>query len=61
LQNSIVIPLDGFHLYRKELDEHGMRFRGAAFTFDLQAFKRKVLQLAERTTLPILFPSFDHA
>ncbi len=38
-----------------------MRFRGAAFTFDLNKFKAKVEQVAKRAVYPIYFPSFDHA
>jgi pantothenate kinase len=61
LDHSIIVPMDGFHLYRKDLTPEGMRFRGAAFTFDLQQFKAKIEQLSARTTYPMLFPSFDHA
>jgi pantothenate kinase len=53
--------MDGFHLYRKDLSPEGIRFRGAAFTFDLQAFKEKIIELLQRKTYPIMFPSFDHA
>ena len=45
LQNSIAIPMDGFHLYRKDLDEKGTKYRGAPYTFDLLKFKEKVKQL----------------
>lgn len=37
--------MDGFHLYRKDLDEEGLRRRGAPWTFDLQGFRGKVLLL----------------
>lgn len=53
--------MDGFHLYRKDLTSEGVRFRGAAFTFDLQKFKAKVKQLSTKQGFPFLFPSFDHA
>ena len=42
LQHSIVISMDGYHIYRKHLTEEGIKYRGAAFTFDLQKFKHKV-------------------
>ena len=61
LENSIVVPMDGFHLYRKDLTTDGVRFRGAAFTFDLQKFQAKVKQLSTKQGFPFLFPSFDHA
>ena len=34
----MVVPMDGFHLYRKDLTLEGVRFRGAPFTFDLPRF-----------------------
>ena len=53
--------MDGFHLYRKELTEEGKKFRGASFTFDLQKFKAKIIELSKRDKFHIYFPSFDHA
>jgi pantothenate kinase len=53
--------MDGFHIYRKDLDEEGKKRRGAPFTFDLKQFKQKILQLKEIKSFPIKFPSFDHA
>ena len=44
LPKSIIVPMDGFHLYRKDLDEEGTRRRGAPFTFGLKSFKEKLLQ-----------------
>ncbi len=32
--------MDGYHLYRKDLDEEGIRRRGAPFTFDFPKFKK---------------------
>jgi pantothenate kinase len=61
LPDSIIIPMDGFHLYRKDLDEEGTRRRGAPFTFDLKRFKEKLLELKQAKSFPIKFPSFDHA
>lgn len=34
LPHSQVVPMDGYHLYRNQLDEEQMKRRGAAFTFD---------------------------
>ena len=61
LDHSIVIPMDGYHLYRKHLDENGTKYRGAPYTFDLHKFKEKILEVKEKKTFPIFFPSFDHA
>lgn len=38
-KHAIVLPMDGFHLYRNQLNEDGLKRRGAAFTFDLQKFE----------------------
>lgn len=53
--------MDGFHLYRNILDEEGTRRRGAPFTFDLQKFRQKLVELKSSKSFPIKFPSFDHA
>ena len=37
--------MDGFHLYRKDLDEHGTKYRGAPYTFDLEKFKDKIKEV----------------
>lgn len=42
LQNSIVVPMDGFHLYRRELSAEGIKYRGVVFTFDLEKFAKKM-------------------
>jgi pantothenate kinase len=39
IPDSVIVPMDGFHLYRKELDEEGKKRRGASFTFNLAKFK----------------------
>ena len=61
LPKSIIIPMDGYHLYRKDLDEQGLKYRGAPSTFDLTKFKEKMLEVRKRNSFPIYFPSFDHA
>jgi pantothenate kinase len=37
--------MDGYHLYRKDLDENGLKRRGAPFTFDNEKFKKDLLSL----------------
>ena len=37
--------MDGYHLYRKDLNEEGIKYRGAVFTFDLQSFKKKIQEI----------------
>ncbi|KAJ9607735.1 hypothetical protein H2200_007813 [Cladophialophora chaetospira] len=66
---AFVIPLDGYHLTRKQLSEmpnaeEAIFRRGAAFTFDSQSYLNLVEQvrkplMAETST--IYAPSFDHA
>ncbi|KAI1616911.1 L-iditol 2-dehydrogenase [Exophiala viscosa] len=66
---AFVVPLDGYHLTRKQLAalpnaEEAIFRRGAAFTFDAQSY----LELVEKLRRPIMpetptiyAPSFDHA
>ena len=64
-----MIPLDGYHLTRKQLSEmpnaeEAIFRRGAAFTFDAQSYVNLVEKLRdpiEATTSTIYAPSFDHA
>ena len=51
--------MDGYHLYREELSEEGIRFRGAPFTFNFAKFKKDLLALKQNKKGD--FPSFDHA
>ncbi|KAF4122007.1 Phosphoribulokinase uridine kinase family protein [Geosmithia morbida] len=51
---AVVVPMDGFHLYRTELaamadPETAVHRRGAAFTFAAEEFHRLVKDLAEPT------------
>ena len=32
--------MDGYHKYRKELDEKGHIYRGAPYTFNVEKFKK---------------------
>ena len=34
LPKSVCLSMDGFHIYRKNLSEEGIKKRGAPFTFD---------------------------
>ena len=62
-----MVPMDGFHYYRSELDQmpdpalaHARR--GAAFTFNARAFMDCVRRImaASPADGPIAVPSFDH-
>ncbi|EPE35982.1 P-loop containing nucleoside triphosphate hydrolase [Glarea lozoyensis ATCC 20868] len=63
------VPMDGYHFPRSELDKfpdpkNAHDRRGAAFTFDGEAFLKLVQQIRKpitKTTPPIHAPSFDHA
>lgn len=66
---AFVIPLDGYHLTRKQLSEmpnaeEAVFRRGAAFTFDAQSYLElvtKVRNPISPETATIYAPSFDHA
>ena len=63
------IPMDGFHLTRKQLDElpnpkEAHYRRGAAFTFDPHKYSELVRRLRKpisAETTSVYAPSFDHA
>lgn len=62
-RSLVVIPLDGYHLYRRELDEmenplEAHARRGAPFTFDSKSFVDDLIKA--RRTSEGSFPSFDH-
>lgn len=59
-----IIPLDGYHYYRRELDamedpDEAHKRRGAPFTFNATRFVDDLIKA--RGTGEGLFPSFDHA
>ncbi|KAG5356587.1 putative uridine kinase [Yarrowia sp. C11] len=62
---SIVVPMDGFHYTRKELDAmedpvEAHKRRGAPFTFNAQALVDLIADLhADKSGVEV--PSFDHA
>ncbi|KAK6381670.1 uncharacterized protein PV06_05202 [Exophiala oligosperma] len=66
---AFVVPLDGYHLTRKQLSEmpdaeEAIFRRGAAFTFDARGYLELVTQVREPITpeTPTIYaPSFDHA
>ena len=60
---ALVLPMDGYHYYRKQLDEmenpkEAHRFRGAPFTFDAKRFVSDI-QSAKKLRSGS-FPDFDH-
>ena len=57
--DAVVIPMDGYHLPRCQLDAEGLRRRGARPTFDAVALRADLEGL--RRTRTGLFPAFDHA
>ena len=61
---AVVLPMDGFHLYRAELDAmpdpaEAHRRRGAHWTFDGEAFVRKVREVRADDGI-VMAPGFDH-
>ncbi len=55
---AIVVPMDGYHLYKKDLDSEGFKRRGAHWTFDSRKFVEDIRSL--KTNYIGSFPSFDH-
>jgi pantothenate kinase len=61
--NPIVIPFDGFHIYKRNLNEEQVKYRGRIDTFNLKAFEEKLslLKYSESSSnMEFYFPSFDH-
>lgn len=57
--NAVVVPMDGYHLPRCQLDAEGMRRRGAQYTFDAASCRADLERLKQ--TRSGSFPTFDHA
>ena len=38
LDKSVYFPMNGYHIYKKDLDIEGLKRRGAPFTFDKNKF-----------------------
>jgi pantothenate kinase len=58
-----VVPMDGYHYYRRQLDqmenaEEAHKFRGAPFTFNAEKFVNDIALAKEKRTFS--FPSFNH-
>ena len=63
VDNLLVIPMDGYHYYRRELDrmpdpQEAHKRRGAPFTFNAERFVAELT--TARTCGEGWFPSFDH-
>ena len=61
--NIEIVPMDGYHYYRHQLEkmdnpQHAFAKRGAPFTFDSERFVNDIVNL--RKTGSGSFPSFDH-
>lgn len=61
---AVVVPMDGFHLYKHELDamedpKEAYARRGAHWTFDASAFLNCVRNVRQQGAAQV--PSFDHA
>ncbi|RLV92460.1 hypothetical protein JA1_003176 [Spathaspora sp. JA1] len=68
LLNTVILPMDGFHLTRAELEQlsdpdEAFRRRGAPFTFNPQGFIDTIKKINDPdwATTTIYAPSFDHA
>eukprot|EP00965_Chrysotila_dentata_P239488 6203133-Pleurochrysis_carterae.AAC.2 len=62
-QNGVVLPMDGFHYYKSELDQfedpdYAHARRGASFTFDGLKYRERIQKLHESGEGT--WPSFDH-
>lgn len=57
-RTTVVVPMDGFHLDNRLLDEAGLRHRkGAPETFDVGGFSSLVARLGQGDD--VIFPLFD--
>lgn len=61
--STVVVPMDGYHFYRHELDqmadpENAHARRGAPFTFNAAKFVEDLKRCRQDKTC--MFPSFDH-
>lgn len=62
---AVMLPMDGFHYYKRQLDEFddpdaAHARRGAHWTFDAQGFVKLVERVVTCPDEVILAPSFDH-
>ena len=56
-----VLPMDGFHIRKAQLDDEGVLRRGAPFTFDVGALLAAIERLRAADSADIDWPTFDHA
>jgi pantothenate kinase len=62
---AVNVPMDGFHYYKKELDQmpnptEAYARRGAHWTFDATAFVHCLKSVKFESGRPLFAPSFDH-
>jgi len=62
---AVMLPMDGFHFYRAQLDKfpdpaEAHARRGAPHTFDALKYVQLAKSLKEESTVTIRAPSFDH-
>lgn len=57
--DAVVVPMDGFHLTNRQLDERGLRaVKGAPHTFDAERFVTAVRDI-RRADADVWLPDFD--
>lgn len=56
-----VLPMDGFHIRKAQLDAEGLQRRGAPFTFDLGSLIAAMKSLRAADSADMEWPRFDHA
>ena len=59
LPNAVILPMDGYHIPKSQLDAEALRRRGARHTFASTDFRADLQRLRE--TRCGEFPAFDHA
>lgn len=59
IEGAVLLPMDGYHLPKAQLDADGLRRRGARHTFNSATFCSDLRQL--KATRAGQFPAFDHA
>ena len=59
--NCKIIPLDGYHLYRNQLNDDQIFYRGRYDTFNMNKFKNDFISLYNNPNDNFYFPSFEHS
>lgn len=60
INDSIVVPMDGFHLPNDILDERGLRaLKGIPATFDSEGFVALLKSIRKQSSEPLYGPAFD--